>query len=212
MSWLAPPATLELATADTTRRPAPIPGTASLPIPEKSFEALFSGVRDCFQPANHPRPRADQRPVSAEQLLPPKVDADAEDLHKPEESDARTRGRSAAAIQPLQLQEGGSSRVDSAEREARSRIAALTPAETGERLMRMGVGAGLVSALEEHNVDGARLLGLTNADLVAMGIEELYSREIVLRAATYILSREREHVGTATTTLIADDGLPQYSQ
>ncbi|KAJ3106032.1 hypothetical protein HDU96_008363 [Phlyctochytrium bullatum] len=76
----------------------------------------------------------------------------------------------------------------------------------------MGVGAGLVSALEEHSVDGARLLALTDADLVGMGIEQQYSREIVLRAVTYITVQERERVDMMAATGMRGEELPQYSQ
>ncbi|KAJ3106034.1 hypothetical protein HDU96_008365, partial [Phlyctochytrium bullatum] len=198
------------------------PPDSAVPVtPDKSAAALFSGLNqsDVHQ-QQHPEPR------------PPSTDKDPSvnpvfdfiaSVKKPEtskEAVAPVRGASLQRAAPMTAsppQTGEISRVVSsggliAERQARSRIATLSPAELGERLMRMGVGAGLVSALEENNIDGANLLLLTDADLVAMGIKEWYSRDLVLRKVANLVTSEKERVEqglTASTGRL--DRLPTYA-
>ncbi|KAJ3095449.1 hypothetical protein HDU96_001162 [Phlyctochytrium bullatum] len=92
-------------------------------------------------------------------------------------------------------------------REARSRISALSSAEVAEELLRMGVGPGLASALEA----GADLLTLSDVDLLAMGIQEWYSRDLVLRTIAYILASEQHHLAQMGEISRTGDNLPMYS-
>ncbi|KAJ3114828.1 hypothetical protein HDU96_001571 [Phlyctochytrium bullatum] len=91
-----------------------------------------------------------------------------------------------------------------AEREARTRVGLLSAADVGERLLRLGVGAAL-----KNNIDGPNLLALTDADLVGMGIQERYSRELILRAIACVVAGEREQIGT---TAGRAEELPSHSQ
>ncbi|KAJ3103953.1 hypothetical protein HDU96_009085 [Phlyctochytrium bullatum] len=65
-------------------------------------------------------------------------------------------------------------------------VSALTPEQVSEQLLALGVGPALVAALEDHRVDGARLLALDDAHLQAIGIEQPYSRLIILGAAQQV--------------------------
>ncbi|KAJ3092880.1 hypothetical protein HDU96_002585, partial [Phlyctochytrium bullatum] len=77
-------------------------------------------------------------------------------------------------------------------REGRSGISALSPTEVGEELSRMGLGSNLVSILQENGIAGADLLTLTNADLERMGIQEWYSRNLVMRMIAYMQASEED--------------------
>ncbi|KAJ3109032.1 hypothetical protein HDU96_007346 [Phlyctochytrium bullatum] len=187
-------------------------------LPEKSARALFYGIN-----------QNDTRQQRTEPLAS-SVDKDTTPgfnyfgkSKKPETSEefvAPERGASmqwVAAVTASPTQAGVLSRVVTScsvsdEMQARSRIATLSPAELGERLMRMGVGPGLVSALEESHINGANLLLLTDADLVAMGITEWYSRDLVLRMVANMVTSEMERVEqglTASTSRL--DRLPTYA-
>ncbi|KAJ3090814.1 hypothetical protein HDU96_003296 [Phlyctochytrium bullatum] len=103
---------------------------------------------------------------------------------------------------------------------ARARIKALTPTEVGEALMGMGVGPGLAAALEDHGIDGVRLLQLTDAELVGMGISDRFQRELVVRSAGNLVAREVEKMEAEGTGMGAEgEGtrrevleLPEYSE
>ncbi|KAJ3094561.1 hypothetical protein HDU96_001567 [Phlyctochytrium bullatum] len=136
-----------------------------------------------------------------------KPDFDADDMKKPTHVGHDTceqHWTGTSVIRP------GSSAV--AEREARTWIASLSPAEAGERLMSIGLGPGLVSALEENGIDRANLLTLTDADLAAIGIDELYSREMVLRAVACMTASERQRIERTAATLSVAEALPLYLQ
>ncbi|KAJ3118026.1 hypothetical protein HDU96_004265 [Phlyctochytrium bullatum] len=105
--------------------------------------------------------------------------------------------------------------VGEAGREARSIVGAMPPAEVAQKLLAVGVGAGLVSILQENRIDDVNLLTLTDADLVALGIDEWYSRDLILRTAAYILSREQELVeqrGARPSSSEMDEVPPVYSK
>ncbi|KAJ3095448.1 hypothetical protein HDU96_001161 [Phlyctochytrium bullatum] len=99
------------------------------------------------------------------------------------------------------------------EREARSRIAALSPSDVGEELLRIGFRSVLVSTFEESEINGADLLALTDSDLLAMGIVELYTRNLVLRTIAHVLMREPERLEQMTSaSRRTGDDLPTYSR
>ncbi|KAJ3111138.1 hypothetical protein HDU96_005945 [Phlyctochytrium bullatum] len=85
--------------------------------------------------------------------------------------------------------------------------------KVGEELLRIGFGSNLVSTLEENHINGADLLALTDSDLLAMGIVELYTRNLVLRTIAHILMREPDRLEqmAAASSKIGDD-LPTYFQ
>ncbi|KAJ3102445.1 hypothetical protein HDU96_009638 [Phlyctochytrium bullatum] len=184
-------------------------GTAFLAPPEKSSEAIIPSLR---VPRQTKDPPIDSE---ADSLQKPK-DADADSLHKPQAPEApqtQQPASSRAATTVDSPQRGGSSMVaarDAAtsERAARARIAALTPAEMGRQAHADGRGTRSRFGL-------GRLLALTDADLFTMGIEDQCSREIVLRAVTYILARERDRVDMEdmeAATRMRGEELPQNSQ
>ncbi|KAJ3106030.1 hypothetical protein HDU96_008361 [Phlyctochytrium bullatum] len=195
-----------------------VPASAPLaPPPEKSPHALFSELRYPQRPGQLPL-RVDQAPqpsrkkeMDAVVSEKPIIEMNASVSGKPMVLVAPARGQSLGGANIAQ-QRGGSSMVVSREREPLSLLASLSSAEVGERLLRIGVGPGLVSALEENNVNGANMLALTDADLLAMGINEVYSREIVLRGVASIVEGERERIERAAIASMRGEGLPQYSQ
>ncbi|KAJ3110022.1 hypothetical protein HDU96_006964 [Phlyctochytrium bullatum] len=87
----------------------------------------------------------------------------------------------------LQIGSGGDITVS---RDAR--IAALSPGELAEKLSRIGLGPNLVSILQENAIAGADFLALTDADLIRMGIQEWYARDLVMRTIAYMQASEAE--------------------
>ncbi|KAJ3104870.1 hypothetical protein HDU96_008779, partial [Phlyctochytrium bullatum] len=181
---------------DAPPAPAP-PAVATRVMAEKSSATMFHHV----PPAHHTEPHP---PSVAVEPRPPSTVVDP-----------WTRGAAekAAYRPPTAVAKGREADGMRAEREARSRIEVMAPTEVGEMMMRMGVGAGLVAALEEHEIDGGRLLALTDADLVAMGIQEWYSRDLVLRTAAYVLASEVERGKSSRGGGVSRrEGLPTYSK
>ncbi|KAJ3109332.1 hypothetical protein HDU96_007265 [Phlyctochytrium bullatum] len=92
------------------------------------------------------------------------------------------------------------------------RVSALSASDVSERLLTMGVGAALVAALEDNHVNGARLLSLHDGDLVAIGIKESTSRDLVLRAVGHVIAdSEQRHVDPAGSRRTEPEALPEYS-
>ncbi|KAJ3104608.1 hypothetical protein HDU96_008860 [Phlyctochytrium bullatum] len=85
-------------------------------------------------------------------------------------------------------------------------VAAMTPAQVGERLMAMGVGPALAAALEDHQVNGARLLQLQDSDLVRMGINDEFQRELVLRSASHVVSWQEDKIRRGGSMARSDKG------
>ncbi|KAJ3104868.1 hypothetical protein HDU96_008777 [Phlyctochytrium bullatum] len=106
----------------------------------------------------------------------------------------------------------GPSVVVNPDREARSRVSALAPVEVGQRLVAMGVGEGLASLIVANNIDGANLLALNDPDLLAMGVQDWHSRDLILRAVAYILASEKAQVEQMVALGGRADHLPMYSQ
>ncbi|KAJ3091379.1 hypothetical protein HDU96_003084, partial [Phlyctochytrium bullatum] len=176
---------------------------------EKPAGDLFTGLKE-FQTdiqlseELQPLPGPSSAPIPAASTSSP----------KPGEHVDQRRGKQIAppereTIAAIPQTSGGMGGGISAERTARSRIAALTPAEVGEELLRMGVGPNLVSALE--GVNGMELLALTNADLLTMGIQEWYSRDLLLRTISNMESSEQERLEQMATTSGRGDELPTYT-
>ncbi|KAJ3114827.1 hypothetical protein HDU96_001570 [Phlyctochytrium bullatum] len=154
---------------------------------------MFSNINNPEAGTQH---RAEPQPPSPT----PKIIFASSSSEKPKVPIAPARGQSfVRTASPLDI-----SGVR-AEREARSRVGLLSAAEVGERLLRLGIGAALVSALEENNIDGPNVLTLTDSDLVGMGIQERYSRELILRAITYVVAVILERDGEQKLTPIGED-------
>ncbi|KAJ3102231.1 hypothetical protein HDU96_009713, partial [Phlyctochytrium bullatum] len=192
-----------------TETPQDSDPSLALQAPEKPAGALFTDVKES-------REAAAQQPVRAE-LRPRPVFADSSSTFTPtavtsssEQSDPVRPARSATTSTQRTI--GVSGGGIAAERAARSRIAVLSPVEVGEELLRMGVGPGLVSALEENGVSGGKLLVLTNAELLAMGIQEWYSRDLVLRTIPNLVASEQERVERTASISGRGEDLPTYSQ
>ncbi|KAJ3106028.1 hypothetical protein HDU96_008359 [Phlyctochytrium bullatum] len=213
-------------TSENAYLPSVPPSAPLSPPSEKSPHALFSELRYPQRPGQPPLRVEQAQPPSISAAPPPsrKKEMDAVVSEKPIiEMDASVSGKPMVLVAPargqslgganIAQQRGGSSMAVSRESEPLSLLASLSSVEVGERLLRIGVGPGLVSALEENNViNGANMLTLTDADLVAMGINEAFSREIVLRAFASIAESERERIERAATASMRGEGLPQYSQ
>ncbi|KAJ3110021.1 hypothetical protein HDU96_006963 [Phlyctochytrium bullatum] len=191
--------------------------SSPLPTRGKSIIALFLDPNDPRYNNSQARPRAEQRPPSAseEPLTLPTFYATAVTMESKElkksfagvDRDSKTRGalESGATVSPQRMSK-------SLSREGRSRISALSPAEVGEELSRMGLGSNLVSILQENGVRGADLLALTNADLIRMGIQEWYARDLVMRTIAYMQTSEEEHQDLMVPLSRIGDDPPTYSQ
>ncbi|KAJ3088058.1 hypothetical protein HDU96_004259, partial [Phlyctochytrium bullatum] len=148
------------------------PRASSLPTPGKPAIALFLGLTDTpqdsdlslalrapgkpadslFTEVKESREAATQQPLRAE-LRPRPVFADSSSTFTPtavtSSSEQRDPVRPArSSTTSTRLRSGVSGGGIAAERAALSLIASLSPADVGEELLRMGVGPGLVSALE----------------------------------------------------------------
>ncbi|KAJ3104774.1 hypothetical protein HDU96_008825 [Phlyctochytrium bullatum] len=178
-----------------------VPGSAAIPLAEKSASNMFT--------LSYPPRRGDteQRWPRVEPTPPEDAGSSMKKLDgvfKVAQPVPPTRGKSLRAGLDMSMQAGGMG----AESKARANISNLSPAEVGERLLQMGIGPGLVAALEENHVDGSRLLVLSDVDLVAMGIMERYSRTLLLNTAGYILASEEERVEQSTASGAGE--LPLY--
>ncbi|KAJ3094219.1 hypothetical protein HDU96_001774, partial [Phlyctochytrium bullatum] len=119
---------------------------------------------------------------------------------------------SAAPAAPAAASAAASGSDAWAERAARTAVAAMSAAEVRESMLAMGVGPGLVSALEENDIDGASLLALTDEELRAMGIGEWYSRHLLLRTAEFMVEREMRRIQRVSATPSkSGEFLPRYS-
>ncbi|KAJ3110836.1 hypothetical protein HDU96_006245 [Phlyctochytrium bullatum] len=85
----------------------------------------------------------------------------------------------------------------------------LTPSEVSEKLMAMGVGAALVAALEDDGVNGARLPLLDDRQLVALGIDQPISRQLILQAVQAVIQNAGQGVGSGSGMNEVED-LPRY--
>ncbi|KAJ3104866.1 hypothetical protein HDU96_008775 [Phlyctochytrium bullatum] len=95
------------------------------------------------------------------------------------------------------------------EMQARARVAAWSPEEVAGNLERFGVASPLVLTLKNNYIDGARLLALTDADLMSMGVQEWQLRDLVLRTVASFVQTEIERLQAGATGV---GPLPRYTQ
>ncbi|KAJ3104002.1 hypothetical protein HDU96_009079 [Phlyctochytrium bullatum] len=67
--------------------------------------------------------------------------------------------------------------IEDKKTKANASIAALSVAELSQRLLAIGIAAGLVTALADNGVDGVRFLNLTDDEFQNMGVHMDVSRE-----------------------------------